>query len=123
MSVRHRDVIASYRALLRAERKTFSGDNKRIIDAAKATRLEYFKNKDEQDPAKIDQLIQIAQQARTIISRNIVQGVQAKSNSDLYSLRITDETEINSNDTIKQASKNGTKHKCCQSDELVFDKK
>ncbi|KAH9272674.1 hypothetical protein BASA83_005180 [Batrachochytrium salamandrivorans] len=108
-------VAESYRALLRAQRITFSGDSKRLVDGAYVTRLEYLKHKDERDPLKIAQLVQIAHQARNIIAKNLVQGVRTAENADTYALRITSETEINSNDSIKKAPKGKIGSGCCQS--------
>ena len=82
------------------------------------TKTEFRKNQSEQDPTKIKQLIESANEAANIIRRNIVQGVKADNKEDVYSesivrlikliafkeLRITKDTEVNDNDSIKIAS-------------------
>ncbi|KAL2913033.1 hypothetical protein HK105_207488 [Polyrhizophydium stewartii] len=100
----HSRVLAAYRGLLRAQRKTFRNDGARIADAARFTRNEFLKNKkDISDPAKLEQLVQVAEQASALITHNVVQAVRKPTSSELFELRITPDTELGSNDSIKKA--------------------
>ncbi|KAI8929338.1 hypothetical protein BC831DRAFT_509256 [Entophlyctis helioformis] len=109
--------LASFRALLRAQRKTFQGDALQIANAARYTRQEFLKNKDVESPEEISKLVRIAKDAATLITRNVVQGVRKPATNDTYVLKITRDTEVNSNDTIKLAGKgavNKAAGGCCQ---------
>ncbi|KAJ3091708.1 Complex III assembly factor lyrm7 [Quaeritorhiza haematococci] len=102
-SVRSR-VLHSYKELLRSQRKVFAEDfaqaNLLRIDARLYTREQYFKNKDVTEPAKLEELIKVAEDASLIIRRNVVQAVK-KPGEDMYEVKFTEETEIRDNDSIK----------------------
>ncbi|KAI9202150.1 uncharacterized protein BJ171DRAFT_515031 [Polychytrium aggregatum] len=119
VSIRSR-VLASYKELLRAQQVTFAGDLPQLRASRVHTRNEYIKNKDVADAAQLEQMIKVAQQAATIIRKNIVQGVKS-SESEKFQIRIHEDTEINSNDTIfkhkreKMAKEGAAAPGCCGS--------
>ncbi|KAJ3158868.1 hypothetical protein HDU86_002556 [Geranomyces michiganensis] len=100
-------VLRAYKDLLRAEKKTFELDVVQISQARKHTRQQFLAQANETDAAKIAQLIKVANQAATIIRKNVVQGVKdtTRTDGDVYKLKIDSEKEVNSNDTIRTANK------------------
>eukprot|EP00842_Homolaphlyctis_polyrhiza_P003473 jgi/Hompol1/4126/HPOL_006969-RA len=98
-----RTMLASFKSLLRAQQQTFANDPVHIRAAAKYTREQFLKNKDVSDPAKLAELIKVAQDAQTIVIRNVVQGMRKSSDPDTYTLRMTPDKELGSNDSIKLA--------------------
>ncbi|KAJ3180286.1 hypothetical protein HDU87_002165 [Geranomyces variabilis] len=99
-------VLRAYKDLLRAERKTFEFDSVQITQAREHTRQQFLAQANETDAAKIAQLVKVANQAATIIRKNIVQGVKdtGRTDGDVYKLRLDSEKEINDNDTIRTAT-------------------
>ncbi|KAI8803626.1 hypothetical protein BJ742DRAFT_828250 [Cladochytrium replicatum] len=115
-----RRVLASYRALLRAERFTFKGDTYRIADVQKYTRNIFEQRKGIIDLKEIEGAITDAENSATFIVRNIVQAVKKPTpdRQDIYELRITPMTELGDNDNVKKPSARGqsqTQSKCCGS--------
>ncbi|KND00304.1 uncharacterized protein SPPG_04629 [Spizellomyces punctatus DAOM BR117] len=96
-------VLRAYKDLLKAQRKTFDADAAQIKNARLYTRQQFLQQKDETDPEKLAKLVKTAQQAAVIIRKNIVQGVKKEKADETYVLKLDEEKEINSNDTIKLA--------------------
>ena len=55
------------------------------------------------DPAELEKLLKIADQAAIIIEKNIVQGV--KNSKNAYSLQLNENKEINDNNQKQPAQK------------------
>ncbi|KAI9017861.1 hypothetical protein BC832DRAFT_545860 [Gaertneriomyces semiglobifer] len=98
-------VLGAYRELLKAQRTTFAGDSLQLKNAKTFTRSKFLEQKDVTDPAELEKLVKVAQQSATIVRRNIVQGVKKTQEDDTYVLKLDENKEINSNDTIKQRGK------------------
>ncbi|KAI8818503.1 uncharacterized protein EV422DRAFT_537290 [Fimicolochytrium jonesii] len=92
-------VLSAYKALLRAQKKTFGQDMFQIRSARQYTRDQFLKSAKETDPAAITKLVTTANQAATIIRRNVVQGVRKRE--DTFQLRLDEEKEINDNESIR----------------------
>ncbi|KAI8911607.1 hypothetical protein EDD86DRAFT_202848 [Gorgonomyces haynaldii] len=73
-----------------------------IKDARKHTRKLFDEHRDLSDPKAIQKQVKIAEQAETILRRNIV---QANKQGDKYVLNITADKEVNYNDSIKDKKK------------------
>ncbi|KAI9094866.1 hypothetical protein DFS34DRAFT_627487 [Phlyctochytrium arcticum] len=116
-------VLRAYKDLLRAQKKTFEADQPQINNARLYTRQQFLERKDEVDPAEVGKLLKTAQQAAVIIRKNIVQGVKKPNDNETYVLKLDEEKEVNSNDTIKMAGKlrqpaqraGEAPQKCCSS--------
>ncbi|GAA5862235.1 hypothetical protein JCM3774_004833 [Rhodotorula dairenensis] len=119
---------AAYRALLRAQRLTFKGDEfalkaahqqtrvlfNRFIPSASASRSPFSATmtadsslpppslapEGELTPAKVDEHIAGAFEIAAFLRKNVVQGIRTDEGN--YSLRIHDETERGDNDSIKK---------------------
>jgi len=91
-----------YRSLLRTSRQLF-GEDARAVQAAHAeTRRRFLEARLEQDPAKIDEGLEMGEQVHYLLKHNVVQGVPKEDEDNTYKLRFTEHTELGSNDTIKQ---------------------
>lgn len=91
-----------YRSLLRTSRQLF-GEDMRAVQAAHAeTRRRFLEARLEQDPAKIDEGLEMGEQVHYLLKHNVVQGVPKDGADNTYKLRFTEHTELGSNDTIKQ---------------------
>mmetsp|Transcript_1712 Transcript_1712/g.5172 ORF Transcript_1712/g.5172 Transcript_1712/m.5172 type:complete len:99 (-) Transcript_1712:133-429(-) len=66
--------LSAYRALLRAQRKTFSGDAEMMKAASARLKGEFIKHKDETDKAKISFLVEEARKAEDFLLKNVVQA-------------------------------------------------
>ncbi|GAA5859266.1 hypothetical protein JCM5296_005314 [Sporobolomyces johnsonii] len=116
---------SAYRALLRAQRFTFKGDDYALKAAHHQTRVLFGRfipsasashSPFTPDPSlpvpdlkpesaeltsdKVDEHIEAAFEIATYLRRNVVQGVRTEEGN--YALRITEETERGDNATIKQ---------------------
>ncbi|CAJ1969709.1 unnamed protein product [Sphenostylis stenocarpa] len=74
-----REVLSAYRALLKATRKTFSGDTVMLKESAVEVRKKFEENRDVSSKAEIQKLLEEAGEASDFITNMIV---QAQLNSD-----------------------------------------
>ncbi|KAF9218223.1 hypothetical protein BS17DRAFT_742476, partial [Gyrodon lividus] len=96
---------AAYRDLLRTSASTFAGDE----PIQKAFRLKMrvetlaLDSTARNDPGRIEEKIQLAKELTTTLRRNVVQArkVEAPSGEEAWSLRLTKDTELGDNSTIK----------------------
>ncbi|KOM34912.1 hypothetical protein LR48_Vigan02g106200 [Vigna angularis] len=96
-----REVLSSYRALLKATRKTFSGDTMMLKESALEVRKKFEENRNVSSEAEIQKLLEEAAEASDFITNMIV---QAQLNTDagsygmlymeIYLLITTSETRI-----------------------------
>lgn len=115
-AAQQRRATALYRSLLRTTRSLFAKDQ-RAVDAARAeTRRRFAEAKSVQDPSKIDEGLEMGEQVVTLLRHNVVQGVYSEENqayrtcahaqramdADATGLRFSKDTELGSNDTIRQ---------------------
>ncbi|KAI8388836.1 uncharacterized protein BYT42DRAFT_561402 [Radiomyces spectabilis] len=117
-------VIAAYRNLLKTQKEVFGADAKAIIAARKETHARFMQFKDETNTDILEEKLTLADQVATLLRRNVVQAVPKEGEDSLYHLRITKDTELGDNDSIKKAknifrkkknSKNNEEktHSCC----------
>ncbi|KAI9493063.1 hypothetical protein BDB00DRAFT_872780 [Zychaea mexicana] len=95
-------VIAAYRTLLRTQREVFGEDIRAIQAAKKETHSRFMQNKDETNVDVLEEKLKLADQVTSLLRKNVVQGV-AQGSDDMYKLRITKDTELGDNDSIKKA--------------------
>jgi hypothetical protein len=102
-SAQRQRAVALYRTLMRTTRDLFRGDQRALLAARQETRRRFLNAKEERDPAKIDEGLDMGEQVNYILKHNVVQGVADKeAKNATYKLRFTEHTELGSNDTIKQ---------------------
>nr|CDI51590.1 conserved hypothetical protein [Melanopsichium pennsylvanicum 4]SNX84060.1 related to MZM1 \ len=94
--------IGLYKRLLRTSRTTFDGDNVAIVAARNETRRRFQAAKQETDAAKIDEGLKMGDEIVSVLRRNVVQG-KWRQDRDAYELRMTKDTELGNNDSIKIA--------------------
>lgn len=104
MEATSRQALAAYRNLLRAQRLTFKGDDAVLRAAYERTRKEYEDNRNVGDAVKVQDLIVQANETAEFVRRLVVQGVRNEAN-DAYQLRITKDTALGDNESIKQHRK------------------
>lgn len=80
------EVLSAYRALLKATRKTFSGDSLMLKESVVEVRKKFEENRNVTSDAEIHRLLQEADEASHFISNMIV---QAQLNSDAGSYGIS----------------------------------
>ncbi|KAG8217889.1 hypothetical protein J3R82DRAFT_6055 [Butyriboletus roseoflavus] len=96
---------SAYRDLLRAVTSTFAGD----APIQKAFRIQMrtdtlaLDSVARNDPGQVEEKIQLAKDLATTLRKNVVQArrVETPSGEEAWRLRITEETEIGDNSTIK----------------------
>ncbi|KAI8145072.1 hypothetical protein BJV82DRAFT_46820 [Fennellomyces sp. T-0311] len=112
-------VIAAYRTLLRTQREVFGEDIRAIQAAKKETHARFMQNKDETNCDVLEEKLKLAEQVTTLLRHNVVQGVP--QGEDTFKLRITKDTELGDNDSIKMAKGSHRKNRkaaakgCCGS--------
>ncbi|KAJ3321705.1 hypothetical protein HDV06_003998 [Boothiomyces sp. JEL0866] len=111
-----------YKQLLKTTRKTFKNEPMVLKQAKLEIKNNFMKNKDVTDSNKIQEMIKIAVQTNEILKRNVVYG---EYKGDKYELQVSEDTEINDNDRIKQSNleRDPTqKVGCCQGSTLLARK-
>ncbi|KAK0552911.1 hypothetical protein OC846_001490 [Tilletia horrida] len=88
-----------YRRILRTSQVTFANDQA-TYQAWRSFAAAQFRAADP-DPAKYEEHVKHAQEVEDTLRRNVVQG-QWRDDTGAYSLRIRPDTELGSNETIKQ---------------------
>ncbi|KAI9473429.1 MAG: hypothetical protein EXX96DRAFT_577910 [Benjaminiella poitrasii] len=109
MSPSKQAAIQAYRSLLRTQKQVFGADIRAIDAARKETYNRFIQFKDETNTDILEEKLQLASQVETLLRRNVVQSV-AEGNTDVFKLRITKDTELGDNDSIKK-SKNINRNK------------
>ncbi|KAJ7273559.1 RF-1 domain-containing protein [Mycena haematopus] len=92
---------SAYRQLLRASSSTFAGDETVLRAFRLKIRQDAVAARNITDPVIYEQQNALAREVATIIRKNIVQGARTAENTDTWKMRITSDTELGSNDTIK----------------------
>ncbi|OQS03180.1 hypothetical protein THRCLA_21220 [Thraustotheca clavata] len=87
MSVRSK-ALWGYRRLIRASEQTFRGDLFAISEARKTIRSTYVENRNEKDPAMIEEMVGGIDEAESMLLFNIVQG--KKNDTGSFEVRLTD---------------------------------
>ncbi|KAJ6547404.1 RF-1 domain-containing protein [Mycena capillaripes] len=94
---------SAYRQLLRASSSTFSGDETLLQAFRLKIRQDAVRARDTTDPVVYEQHNALAREIATIVRKNLVQAtrIDNSQNADTWRVRITEETELGSNDSIK----------------------
>lgn len=90
---------AAYRSIHRAANKAFMGDSEIRKAFAVKTRFDFVSASAETDPAAYKESVKLANEIAEVLTKNIVQG--RRNDDGVYRLRITKDTELGSNETIK----------------------
>ncbi|KIO17916.1 hypothetical protein M407DRAFT_84505 [Tulasnella calospora MUT 4182] len=90
---------SSYRNVLKAGTKTFQGDARLLEAWREKARNEFVKGRSITDVRQYQDRITLANEVATVLRTNIVQAEQG--GSEVWTLRLTNDTEIGDNMTIK----------------------
>jgi hypothetical protein len=116
---------SAYRDLYRASSITFAGDG-RMLTAFRAKMkhdsTQYAQNS---DPVAYESSIKLTREVADVLRKNVVQAEKVQDNQgqdDLWRIRLTKDTEIGSNDSIKNPppisrGNRRTRVKCCSEPE------
>ncbi|PWY97545.1 hypothetical protein BCV70DRAFT_166699 [Testicularia cyperi] len=94
--------IGLYKRLLRTSRKTFEGDANAVLAAREETRRRFRIAAQETDPTRIEEGLKTGDEIVSVLRQNVVQG-KWRQDSQAYELRMTQDTELGTNDSIKEA--------------------
>ena len=94
--------VGLYKRLLRTSRKTFDGDAVAIAAARDETRRRFKEAAKETDATKIDEGLKMGDEIVSVLRQNVVQG-KWRQEREAYELRMTKDTELGNNDSIKEA--------------------
>ena len=72
-SAQRQRAVALYRTLMRTTRDLFRGDQRALLAARQETRQRFLSAKEERDPAKIDEGLDMGEQVNYILKHNVVQ--------------------------------------------------
>ncbi|KAI8983473.1 hypothetical protein BDB01DRAFT_850610 [Pilobolus umbonatus] len=117
MSLSKQTVVSAYRRLIRTQREVFATDQRAYLAAKKESYNQFMKFKDETDAAVIEEKLRVAKDVEAILKKNVIQAVKKEDNT--FKLRITKDTELGDNDSIKNTKNIGRKrrekhtHQCC----------
>ncbi|XP_065829529.1 complex III assembly factor LYRM7-like [Oscarella lobularis] len=91
MAGARRQALHWYRRLQRTRLKVFSGDEDALLAARKRLREEFDRNRSENDPDRIKNLLEIAEATDAYLRQNVVQG-KLMNDGYTYRFRLTDDT-------------------------------
>ncbi|KAI9013780.1 hypothetical protein CLU79DRAFT_768700 [Phycomyces nitens] len=91
--------ISAYRNLLKTQRNVFGEDIKAFNAAKKETYARFMQSKDETNTDVLEKKLNMADQVATLLKQNVLQGVSKGDNT--FKLRITKDTVLGDNDSIK----------------------
>ncbi|KAJ7905337.1 RF-1 domain-containing protein [Mycena olivaceomarginata] len=92
---------SAYRQLLRASSSTFGGDEHVLNAFRLKIRQDAVAARNITEPALYEQQNVLAREIATIVRKNLVQATRTTENTDTWRMRITENTELGSNDSIK----------------------
>lgn len=93
-----------YKRLLRTSNETFKGDAATATAWRQQVREKFRAASQETDPAKIDEGLHMWEEVIKVLRHNVVQG-QYREERKAFHLNFTKDTELGSNDSIKQQRK------------------
>ncbi|KAF7304652.1 hypothetical protein MKEN_01179100 [Mycena kentingensis (nom. inval.)] len=96
---------AAYRQLFRASSTTFAGDEQVLLAFRSKMRHDAMAASQVADPVAYEQHNALGREVAKILRENIVQASRT-SQPDTWKVRITEHTELGSNDSIKTAGRN-----------------
>lgn len=83
-------VVSGYRRLFRARAKLFVGDQRAMMESRKAIRAEFDKNRFVKDPATMEGLLTMIDEAEDMLVHGIVRG-ELNQSSGNYEVKIKPE--------------------------------
>ncbi|TFK72173.1 hypothetical protein BDN72DRAFT_763781 [Pluteus cervinus] len=92
---------SAYRNLLRASASTFSGDPVVLRAFREKMRADSLVAAQETNTENYQESIKLTNEVAQFLRRNIVQGVKVDEEQGLYRLKITQDTELGSNESIR----------------------
>ncbi|KAI0933648.1 hypothetical protein AcV5_005740 [Taiwanofungus camphoratus] len=97
---------AAYRTLLRASATTFAGDTEVLNAFRSKIRNEVLTYPPPSDPNLFEEKINLTREIADVLRKNVVQGVKVEDATQdgspaRFRIRLTEHTELGSNDTIK----------------------
>ncbi|OCH90294.1 hypothetical protein OBBRIDRAFT_877940 [Obba rivulosa] len=120
---------SAYRSVLRASAKTFVNDPEVLLAFRQKIRSEYLTNLPVTDVLACQQKLQVVHEIADFLRKNVAQAVRSgdpASSEERWKLRITEETELGDNDSVKstptESSRSARKRSslsgtgCCQAD-------
>ncbi|KAI7861306.1 hypothetical protein BDF14DRAFT_1878340 [Spinellus fusiger] len=111
-------VLYAYRNLLRAQSKLFREDVRTLQAARKETRERFLHHKEDISADKLKSHISLANQVTALLKERVLQGVSV-GNENVFKLRITKDTVLGDNDSIKNSknskrpSNQSSAESCC----------
>lgn len=96
--------ISLYRRLIKTSGQTFQGDAATAIAWRQQVKVKFQAASQETDPIKIDEGLLMWEEVVKVLKHNVVQG-QYQSERNAFKLNFTKDTELGSNESIKQARK------------------
>mmetsp|Transcript_35148 Transcript_35148/g.45131 ORF Transcript_35148/g.45131 Transcript_35148/m.45131 type:complete len:136 (+) Transcript_35148:82-489(+) len=118
--VTRNQVISGFRKLLKLRKVVFAGDEHALKSSANALKSEFLKNKNEEDPIKLAEMIKGIDEVEEMLRFNIV---QAKENDEgNYAVNFTDDHKAsmrNDDQELNVITESGvaeTKEGCCGGD-------
>lgn len=97
-----KSALQAYRAALRATRVAFNGDDVVLSSARARIREGFDTNRTLADQEEADKKVKELEEVAQFLVKNIVQG-EKEEGKDRYFLNFHSQTELGSNDTIKQS--------------------
>ena len=97
-------VLAAYKNLHKARLQTFQNDNRALKAARFEIRENFLKNKDEQDPSKIEELIIVANDAAEILRKHVLQLEQVGEDKNHFKVNFTKDTHFSDNTFYQEVS-------------------
>ncbi|KAJ6496527.1 RF-1 domain-containing protein [Mycena vitilis] len=92
---------SAYRQLLRASSSTFRGDENVLRAFRLKIRQDAVRARETTDPAVYEQHNALAREIASIVRKNLVQASRTDDTAETWRVRITEETEMGSNESIK----------------------
>lgn len=96
--------ISLYKRLLQTSNQTFQGDAATATAWRQQVREKFRAASKETDPAKIDEGLHMWEEVIKVLRHNVVQG-QYKEDRRAFHLNFTKDTELGSNESVKQGRK------------------
>ncbi|XP_071825567.1 complex III assembly factor LYRM7-like isoform X2 [Apostichopus japonicus] len=87
-----KEVIKCFRTLHRTRLEVFRGDNRALTEARKRINDEFTKNRSEEDPEKIKDMLKVAEDVNKLLRMTVVQGVMKENNR--IELKVTKDTVL-----------------------------
>ncbi|KAG2194452.1 uncharacterized protein EV154DRAFT_426271 [Mucor mucedo] len=101
--------IQAYRSLLKTQKQVFAADVAAVEAARRETYARFMQFQNETNHDILEEKLKLAGQVESLLKKNVIQGVPQGDNT--FKLRITKDTELSDNDTIKNTKNVNRKKK------------